>query len=303
MKMKFKKEVKAMFKEKAMRGLVCLLAIMLASKGWAVAKEATQGTEAAKAIGTQTRVGTISKTSLWGVRAEDLKVKEIRKLIPPEPKLEGWIPSPDGKKKAKIEKNQIIILDTSKKGTPTEIRIEQEKQINRIFWVPDSRKIAYIAGNELWTMDIKTKKEMKIARLEVSYIEVSPNGKDVAYNTSDDKGQKVEVADLITGRKWVLGEGKIDGLFWFAGGEKIMIKFLTEGYYTYTMKTNKDGSEKVIFDSKYKVLSPDGKKIAYVDRYPQLWLMDLETGEKKMLTQWGLRPSWSPDGKKILYDT
>jgi hypothetical protein len=42
-----------MFKKKEIKGLVCLLAIMLASKGWAVAEEATQGTET-KAIGTQT---------------------------------------------------------------------------------------------------------------------------------------------------------------------------------------------------------------------------------------------------------
>jgi WD40 repeat protein len=34
-----------MFKKKEIKGLVCLLAIMLASKGWAVAKEATKGTE------------------------------------------------------------------------------------------------------------------------------------------------------------------------------------------------------------------------------------------------------------------
>jgi hypothetical protein len=38
-----------MFKEKAMRGLICLLAIMLVSKGWAVAEEAIQGTETVEA--------------------------------------------------------------------------------------------------------------------------------------------------------------------------------------------------------------------------------------------------------------
>jgi hypothetical protein len=59
-------------KNKAIKGLVCLLAIMFASKGWAVAKEATQGTAGAKKEKTETQTLEVKQAQL-----EEYVSKEI----------------------------------------------------------------------------------------------------------------------------------------------------------------------------------------------------------------------------------
>jgi len=52
-------------------------------------------------------------------------------------------------------------------------------------------------------------------------------------------------------------------------------------------------------------ISPDGKKVVYNDRQDQLWILDLESGSKKAITQssyGNVLPSWSPDSRYIAYN-
>lgn len=61
------------------------------------------------------------------------------------------------------------------------------------------------------------------------------------------------------------------------------------------------------------VWSPDGTRIAYVsttrdlrERHTDLWVMDADGRSRRQLTRSGqyvLAPSWSPDGKRVLFST
>ncbi|MEW6481517.1 MAG: hypothetical protein AB1397_00665 [bacterium] len=262
---------------------------LIANLGYSEPKAKRKGTATVEAQ-------TEEKSPLWRVGAEDIEVKEIIKLVPGIPAIKQEILSPDKKKKAGTKANEIVIKEL-KKGT--EVKIKEEKPIKSFFWLPNSKKIAYIAENDLWVTDLSGKKT-RIAKLnDSSFIWLSPNGKDVVYNTLDKKGMKVEYCDLEKEKKWVLTEGNAWRLYWLSGGKKIVVVSMDLSIFL----INKDGSEKVDINSNYDdVLSPDGKKIAYVD-YPELWVMDADGTNKRMLTLWGKNPSWSPDGKKIAYDT
>ena len=98
---------------------------------------------------------------------------------------------------------------------------------------------------------------------------------------------------------------KVDSVFYVAAGEKIV----------FLIKPNiwimeKDGSNKKKFintkaEINYIVLSPDGKKIAYVcnNRPPyQIWVIDVDGKKKNQLTTQSLTmPCWSPDSSKIAF--
>ncbi len=59
-------------------------------------------------------------------------------------------------------------------------------------------------------------------------------------------------------------------------------------------------------------VSPDGKKVVFArahkewqsvrdDKPWDIWMIDIETGEEQRLAQWGVSPSWSPDGSFVVF--
>jgi hypothetical protein len=53
-------------------------------------------------------------------------------------------------------------------------------------------------------------------------------------------------------------------------------------------------------------ISPDGRRVAFNDRDDQIWLLDLETSTKSLISDGALgyfNPVWSPDGMKLMYSS
>jgi Tol biopolymer transport system component len=97
-------------------------------------------------------------------------------------------------------------------------------------------------------------------------------------------------------------------------GTKIAYCSLRDTIYSQIYVMNVDGSgQKRLTDVKTgdacgPAWSPDSKKIAYhafantnPSRNPEIWVMDAEGSNPKKLTDHGMDPSWSPNGKQIAF--
>jgi Tol biopolymer transport system component len=145
----------------------------------------------------------------------------------------------------------------------------------------------------------------------------SPNGKKILYWACREGNHDVWVMDADgSNRKRLTDHPALDGEGeWSPDGKQIVfVSERTGNGDLYLMDADGSHQKQLTFNEKAldwtPHWSPDGKKIAYLcDDTPkailELWVMDLETGEKKPLTpetQDNVVPQWRPpDGKELLY--
>ena len=137
--------------------------------------------------------------------------------------------------------------------------------------------------NDLWRIDVETKEETRLTEAEhrIGSFDVSPDGSRIAFTARDENRRnqgylsEIHLLDVSTGDIRELTDNRAP-----------------EGRLTW---------------------APDGRRLAYEApsdgawelRLDKLWVMDVETGEKRMISeafQGNLRDFvWTPDGRAILF--
>jgi len=177
----------------------------------------------------------------------------------------------------------------------------------------------------IWVMDADGENEKQLTQANDGSPVWSPGGKKIVFSrridpntrriyTMDADGSKVkeltdgkDVEDIMP--TW-LPDGKHIGFtreIWVQKGGDWELK--SGGIYV----MDNDGANvrrlTEQFD-RYPVWSSDGTKIAFyfynqiVNQKPnQVWIIDADGGNRKMLYDWGRDPDWSPDDKRIVFNS
>ncbi|MDG6244143.1 MAG: DUF5050 domain-containing protein [Methanolobus sp.] len=158
-----------------------------------------------------------------------------------------------------------------------DIKLTNTTNANHPSWSPDGSKIVYAANQAIWIMN------------------------------SDGSGQK----KLYDGMSWK-GDPEFN-----ENGTKIYFAMVSKNAYSaryisiHVMDTDGGNSFKLTgtSDCRAASVSPDGRKLVYTSRASgnyDIWTMDIDgTGRSRLTDAPGdeSSPSWSPDGKSIVYSS
>ena len=229
------------------------------------------------------------------------------------PNAVGVVASPDGKylyyaaKLGSLAYNQQLptwhIARRDRKTGDEDDLIHQIKSAFRPVLSPDGKQILYVTRYE-------TESGLRLRNLE--------SGEDhwVKYPVTRDDQESLFTRDIFPGYAFLPGgkeivynqDGKIKRLDLATGAEKII---------PFTAQVSQDLGPKLDFPQtveqgpvKVRLImdpaeSPDGKKLVF-SAMTHLYILDLPTGKPQRLTSGTaheFQPSWSPDGKSIVYVT
>jgi len=137
------------------------------------------------------------------------------------------------------------------------------------------------------------------------YYSLSTDKQTIGYKQIDQNGNQIpSLIDLTTKKITPLHSAvKLAG----------QVSFAKEGTTAFTID-NELIIRKNVSEMKYDLgtyanmapISPDARYAAYNDNNDQLYLLDLQSSEKRKITNGGggyFNPIWSPNGKKLLYSS
>ena len=184
---------------------------------------------------------------------------------------------------------------------------------------PDGKMIVFTSERvgwwKIWTMNLETNEFNQLTNKGSADYSPSwsPDGNRIVFTSSRDGNQEIYLMNKDGSNKVNLTKSK---------SEDVMPYWARDGYIYYSANHNgvyqiarikPDGSNKeLLTDSENNKLMPqlsnDGKKILYygdADGNMEIYLMELNTGEVTRLTNhllMDIRPRWSPDNTKIVFE-
>ncbi len=167
-------------------------------------------------------------------------------------------------------------------------------------WSPDGKQIAFSRGGQIWVMGADGKDERQIVGKATfkGGPSWSPDGKRMVFIL-------IGNPRAATNPQPKIGIMNSDGT-----NERILTK-----ERRMNVRVNSDGTKTVLetaYDANAPAWSPVADKVAFwsgiENRYGQIWVIDADGTNSRQLTDDPNHrnsddPSWSPDGKKILFST
>jgi Tol biopolymer transport system component len=193
-------------------------------------------------------------------------------------------------------------------------------------WSPDRTEIAYIRTAwppQVWLMAADGTHQRQLTRLPQGVLSVglpsldwSPNGRQIvfaAYPSTDGGASQLYLANVRTGTTTLLLQEAIgiysgdDNPAWSPNGR--WIAFVRHGRSVpdqiFMLSTATGSVSQLTHDPTYvswhPTWSPDSRRIAFWGQRGGIWRMNADGSHLRHLAGAGNEPSWSPDGKWIVF--
>ncbi|GAB3417905.1 MULTISPECIES: Tol-Pal system beta propeller repeat protein TolB [Massilia] len=185
-------------------------------------------------------------------------------------------------------------------------------------WSPDGTKVAYVSYEKkkpiIYMQDLITGQRRLISNQKGNNSSPawSPDGSKLAISLSKDGNTEIYTVNADgSGLHRVTDNPAIDSEARFsADGQTIY--FMSDrsgGPQIYKMSASGGNASRVTFNGPYNIsprISPDGKTLAFISQRNgafSLYAMDLASGQELRLADDASEPSFSPNGKYIMYAT
>lgn len=203
-------------------------------------------------------------------------------------------------------------------GEGVHVAVRSNEPIISPAWSPDGTKVAYVSFEQrkpvIYVQDLVTGQRRVVSNQKGSNSAPSwsPDGARLAIALSKDGNYQVYIvnADGSGLRRLTTGNGIDTEPQWGPDGQTIYFTSdRSGGPQIYKMNVNGGNATRVTFNGSYNIsprIAPDGKTLAWISQRDggySLYAMDLASGQELRLADGATEPSFSPNGKYIMYAT
>lgn len=209
---------------------------------------------------------------------------------------------------------ELVVADAD--GENEQIAAFGRESIFSPSWAPDGTKVAYVSLEKqkpiVYVQNLVTGQRNIVLNEKgnVSAPAWSPDGSKLALSLSKTGNTQVFIVNADgSGLRRLTNGNDIDTEAQFSGdGQSVFfVSNRSGGAQIYKMSVNGGQATRVTFNGRENIsprISPDGKTLAWISQRDggySLYAMDLASGQEQRLAEGATEPSFSPNGKYIMY--